>query len=179
MQATFAFVGVDLFVVSAVEESTSDANRNTADGDQLTRDRHHRTLPGKFIPLTVFVLYTCAAIVSAFPVKGDDELYDYLQSNYFCDRDWISSAIVVIAQVRLDAQNNVQKTFGSAFITIFLMYAAFSAAFTTLYAASRTLFGLNRHLNHPGKVNDDVQSCTIDFISCFTLLRLTIVVASP
>ncbi|QQK43244.1 Amino acid/polyamine transporter I [Penicillium digitatum] len=149
--ATFAYTGVEVFAVSALEAKwTYRADETSTISDVLERPNDAQIgksfqFSARFIPLLAMVGYTMSGLVATFDIERDNCALPRLSwlsldAEAGCKKPSNSAAFVSIA-----AMSNIPHM--ADVFNALLVFTCLSCAATNLYVASRTLFGLTSRLD--------------------------------
>lgn len=152
----YAFVGVEIPAVTAVEAVLSTAPSNGDDDESSIRPANAalKTAVAR-LPFMVAIVYFVAGLMVSLNVPAGTNLHSPAWLNATHDQPYPdphtpnfsscqpSSAFVLSAKLASEQRGSwpIDKIF-----TIFILVTAWSAANTTLYVSSRTLYGLTSHL---------------------------------
>jgi amino acid transporter len=125
----YSFMGIEIIAVAAYE----------------ARDANHLKWPSRTIPLVIFILYFLCTIGEALTVPWTNNdlpaIYNGINGKSTQSPTNPHSTSVVIIAVWSSGRKIL-----AGFINGTLIFSGLSAANTSLYASSRTLFGLTREL---------------------------------
>ncbi|PYI20669.1 amino acid transporter [Aspergillus violaceofuscus CBS 115571] len=126
----YAFQGIELYAMAAFE----------------ARDAHAIRWPSRWISYVVVVVYIMCTVGEILTVSWNDNrlprLHDGTQESTFSATSSVGSASSMIILAALNTKSKAM----AGFLNGCLLFSAFSAANTSLYVASRTLYGIARSM---------------------------------